>query len=398
MSKRVPGLIRRPKAGGGFEWHIDKRIKNHGRLCEGTGTDDEEEASEYLAKRLDEIRKAKVFGVRPRRIFREAATKYLQDFSHKPGISRAATALKDMDKFIGDKCIAQIHNETFKPYIEARRRAGAVVGGKKNRKPLAVGTINRNLGVARRILRLCERLWRDETTGISWLAHAPLIQLLDDSEARTAYPINWAEQDLFFGKLAEHLRDMAEFDVNTGLRDQELCGLKWAWEHRVPELDSPGIQRSVFVLPAVKNKNRQARVVVLNDAAQAIVERKRGQHPIYVFTWLNDHGERHRTGRMRNTGWVNARTRAADEYPAVFGREAPFGFRDLRAHDLRHTFGRRLRSAGVSKEDRKDLLGHKSRDVTTDYSAAELMSLVKAANLIIRSKDSSTLTVLRVAA
>ena len=166
----------------------------------------------------------------------------------------------------------------------------------------------------------------------------------------------------------------------------------------MPELDTPEIQRSVFVLPAVRNKNRQARVVILNDAAQAIVERKRGQHPVYVFTWLNDQGERHRTGRMRNTGWVNARNRAADEYPAVFGTEAPDGFRDLRAHDLRHTFGRRLRAAGVSKEDRKGLLGHKSRDVTTDYSSAELMSLVKAANLIIRSKASPTLTVLRVAA
>lgn len=65
---------------------------------------------------------------------------------------------------------------------------------------------------------------------------------------------------------------------------------------------------------------------------------------------------------------------------------------------LHQTSPARLRSAGVSKEDRKDLLGHKSRDVTTDYSAAELMSLVKAANLIIRSKDSPTLTVLRVAA
>jgi len=72
----------------------------------------------------------------------------------------------------------------------------------------------------------------------------------------------------------------------------------------------------------------------------------------------------------------------------VFGREAPTGFRDLRAHDLRHTFGRRLRSAGVSKEERKDLLGHKSGDVTTDSSAAELTSLINAANLIIRSKDS----------
>ncbi len=68
-----------------------------------------------------------IFGLRPRRTFREAATKYLRDFAHKPGIGRAATALKDMDKFIGDKCIDQIHNETFKPYIDARRRVNALL-------------------------------------------------------------------------------------------------------------------------------------------------------------------------------------------------------------------------------------------------------------------------------
>jgi integrase len=109
-------------------------------------------------------------------------------------------------------------------------------------------------------------------------------------------------------------------------------------------------------------------------------------------------GVRDRIGRIRNTGWVNARRRAADKYPSAFGKEAPLGFRELRAHDLRHTVGRRLRSAGVSKEDRKDLLGHKSGDVTTDYSAAELMNLIEAANLIVRSKDSPTLTVLRLVA
>ena len=71
---------------------------------------------------------------------------------------------------------------------------------------------------------------------------------------------------------------------------------------------------------------------------------------------------------------------------------------DLRAHDLRHTFGRRLRSAGVGTEDRKDLLGHESRDVTTDYNAGELMNLIKAAHLLVRSKDGPTLTVLRLVA
>jgi len=41
---------------------------------------------------------------------------------------------------------------------------------------------------------------------------------------------------------------------------------------------------------------------------------------------------------------------------------------------LRHTFGRRLRSAGVSVETRKVLMDHTNGDITTHYSEPELMS------------------------
>ncbi|HMK36134.1 MAG TPA: hypothetical protein VK463_13760 [Desulfomonilaceae bacterium] len=53
-----------------------------------------------------------------------------------------------------------------------------------------------------------------------------------------------------------------------------------------------------------------------------------------------------------------------------------------RVHDLKHTFGRRLRSAGVSFEDRQDLLGHKSSRVTTHYSAPKLINLIQAAKRV----------------
>jgi hypothetical protein len=52
----------------------------------------------------------------------------------------------------------------------------------------------------------------------------------------------------------------------------------------------------------------------------------------------------------------------------------------------------------VSREDRKDLLGHKSGDVTTDYSVAELSNLLDAANKVVRSRESPALTVIRIAA
>lgn len=81
---------------------------------------------------------------------------------------------------------------------------------------------------------------------------------------------------------------------------------------------------------------------------------------------------------MNNTGWKAARERAAEAWQERHGEAAPEGFRRVRVHDLRHTFGRRLHAAGVSFEDRQDLLGHKSGRVTTHYSQAELANLIDA--------------------
>ncbi len=73
------------------------------------------------------------------------------------------------------------------------------------------------------------------------------------------------------------------------------------------------------------------------------------------------------------------------------------GLPQVRVHDLKHTFGRRLRAAGVSFEDRQDLLGHKSGRITTHYSQAELVQLINAANKVCgdESRKSPALVILR---
>lgn len=63
-------------------------------------------------------------------------------------------------------------------------------------------------------------------------------------------------------------------------------------------------------------------------------------------------------------------------------------------HNLRHTFGRRLRSAGVPLETRKTLLGHADGDVTTHYSAAELDELRQAAEKIVDARVAQTPTLM----
>ena len=74
--KRSPGL--RNRAG---IWHIEKQILGH-KIHESSGTSDLTTAELILARRIEEIRQATVLGVRPRRIFREAAVKFLEENLH----------------------------------------------------------------------------------------------------------------------------------------------------------------------------------------------------------------------------------------------------------------------------------------------------------------------------
>ena len=219
-------------------------------------------------------------------------------------------------------------------------------------------TINIALGVVRRILNLAASEWMDEH-GLTWLDRPPKISLLKVTDARKPYPLSWDEQTRLFRELPDHLARMALFKVNTGCREQEVCSLRWDWEVDVPELDT-----SVFIIPDRHVKNGEDRLVVLNRTAKSIVEEMRGKHPIYVFT---RNGKR--LSKMNTTSWRKGRERA--------------GLAQVRVHDLKHTFGRRLRAAGVSFEDRQDLLGHRSGRITTHYSAAELGSLIHAANQVV---------------
>lgn len=351
--KRMAGLVKR-----GEVWHVNKVVDGV-RICESTGTSRLEEAEQYLVRRLETIRQATVYGVRPKRVFREAATKFLMENQHKRSIKSDADGLKMLDSYIGDLHLESVHMGALQPYIQSRQKDGV-----KNR------TINYGLQIIRHILNLAAGEWMDEY-GLTWLAAAPKIKLLSEHDARKPYPLDWDEQDRLFATLPAHLKEMALFAVNTGCRDAEICNLQWEWEVPVP-VDA---LKSVFIVPATRVKNGEDRLVVLNQAARAVVERQRGKHPKFVFVYQGKP-----IHRMLNNGWRKARLRAGLA---------------VRVHDLKHTFGRRLRSAGVSFEDRQDLLGHKSSRITTHYSSAELLNLWEAANQVCTGSNRPDLALLK---
>jgi integrase len=346
--KRTPGLIKR-----GSIWHINKKI-NGRRLAESTRTNSLEEAERYLIRRLEEIRQATIYGVRPQRGFQEAAVKFLQENQHKTSIGIDARLLKQLNPFIGHLPLATIHNANLQAYIRSRQLEGV-----KHR------TINYGLQVVRRILNLAAHEWQDEY-GLSWLNTAPKIRLLPNQNQRKPYPLSVEEEKRLLSELPPHLKQMALFALNTGCRDQEICQLRWDWEIVLTELNL-----SLFIIPAAHVKNRHDRLVVLNRVAQTVIETQRGLDLRFVFTYRQKP-----LTRMLNSAWCRARLKA--NLPQV------------RVHDLKHTFGRRLRAAQVSFEDRQDLLGHKSRRITTHYSRAELINLIAASNTICLSKNTQS--------
>ena len=149
--------------------------------------------------------------------------------------------------------------------------------------------------------------------------------------------------------------------------------MRWDWEVSIPELKT-----SVFVIPGEGVKNGEDRLIVLNAEACAIINRQRGKHSEYVFCYSTGKP----VGRINTKAWRRARE--------------VVGLPQVRVHDLKHTFGRRLRAKGVSYETRQVLLGHKNGQITTHYSVAELGELLEAVEKIGWTGGSTpTLTMIR---
>ncbi|ABM95951.1 tyrosine-type recombinase/integrase [Methylibium petroleiphilum] len=203
----------------------------------------------------------------------------------------------------------------------------------------------------------------------------------EESTKRKPYPMSWAQQAQLLPKLPGHLQRMALFSLNTGARDENVCGLRWDWEVPVPE-----VGRSVFVVPATAFKSKRPHVLVLNDVAWSLVEGQRGKHKEFVFVYRRERVKHidiepamkyRRVGTINNTAFQAARTEA--------------GLPQVRVHDFRHTFAQRLRDAGVPEEDRALLLGHAVAGMAQHYATSTVERLIEVANKVSETRDRTTI-------
>lgn len=377
MGKKSSGITRDKDASQENSWQVDKwfyamRIRRRGFLSY-------EEAEEWLNRQIQEIRAVALHGKRPLRTFEQAAAKHVVENVDKVSLELDVYLLKQVLPFIGHLELAQINQGHFDSVVAARlkrRSASGVHDADDESRKLSAKTLNLAGSLVNTILGRAVDEWRHDNN-TPWLDRRVKLKLLDlAGQQRPPHPITWPEQATLLSGLPPHLQHMLLFCVNTGVRDNVACQLRWSWEVILPELGNA----SVFVIPKeyVKGRKKEG-VIICNSVAKTVIDKCRGQHSEFVFVYRRQRVKNFGSPplmpyrpvqTMNNTAWQNARTKA--------------GLGDLHVHDLRHTFATRLREAGVPASTISDLLWHGKRSITDHYTAPMLMELFDAVEKVAR--------------
>lgn len=330
----------------GYYWinkqYLGQRIYETTRYRKGQKS----EVEAYLRELMSKIFESKRRGRRPPLAFRDCCIEYCLRNEHQKQIEHFSKMLARLDPYLGHIQAAELHQDH--PAIK-ELKSKLISSGRKNT------TINAYIEAISRVLNAAAS-WRYEWCDLTWIDSPPAFDKLPNDN-RKPRPLSWLDQDALFGELPPHLQGELIVYVNTGLRDRELNSMRWE-----NELDLPGGIMG-FIIDAkgsTRQKDKQ-RLVLFNSEASAIVDGRRGENHDYVFT----HEGRPKL-RTNNSAFKKARARAN---------------LDVRVQDLRHTFGHRLRSAGVDEETRAELLGH-GKSLTTHYSVASVEMLYRAVSKI----------------
>ncbi|MFO8164527.1 MAG: site-specific integrase [Desulfatiglandales bacterium] len=152
----------------------------------------------------------------------------------------------------------------------------------------------------------------------------------------------------------DYTRDIVTTVINTGMRRQEVLGLKW-----------DQVKKDGFIYLS-KTKTDESRQIPVNDDLAALFKdiRKRNQlRSEYVFC-----DNKVRPFKQITKSFMASIRRAEIE--------------DFRFHDLRHTFASHFVMRGGSLKELQEILGHKNITMTMRYAHLSQEHKKKAVNLL----------------
>lgn len=332
--------------------------------------------------------------------FGEAAARYLNEFDGKDA-KRQAYALESVLPYIGDLPLMDVTGEALDTFKHDRLN-----GQGSFNKPAMAGTVNKELTVVSTVLNRACRDW-------DWIPRVPRIRHVRGAK-RQPYPLTWEEQRKLFEALPTGWDQMAAlFAVNTGVRKDELFGLRWKDRVILKDLDT-------FLFVLTDTKNGQDRAVICNSIARRAVENmreirkgwRRHMKDLELKVATQKLSSRDKRRAERQIARLNRRLTSGLVFPSFNGYKITSISKIMTKawidaglpcdrmtkkgiHNLRHTFGHRLRAAGVPDEDRDALLGHSNVSLTQHYAMPDLERLQAMAERVTERRDTVVLRPVR---
>ena len=314
---------------GGVWWtcirYEDKKVQK------SLETDDRRLAQAIEAKIRAEIAEGKFFDkpVGQSKTFKDMMEKFMQE--HAPKVSKNmqksyASSLKHLATFWGNSKLSDIKPKLISEYKVLRKNKGI--------KP---ATINRELAMLSKAFNLAVKEWE-------WIRDNPVSRVPKEKEnnERDRW-LNAEDEKRLLENSLSWLKDIIIFDLNTGLRQDELLSLQWS---RVD------LFRKIIIIQ--ESKNGKPRTIPLNQIALDILmeksKRRNLKSDLVFLSNMSTKIDRHNLRRAFNI--------ALDKT----------GIQNFHFHDLRHTFATRLAQRGIDIYKISKLLGHQDIRMTQRYS------------------------------
>jgi integrase len=234
------------------------------------------------------------------------------------------TYLKRFVAFFGRaKPLSDITDPEVSRYVASRRASKT-----------APASINRELAQLRAVMQRARKAWGVAVADVNWSAHRQA-----EPPGRRRY-LSDTEQTALLAAASPILRDIVEFALLTGLRKQNILTLRWS------QIDASS--KTMTFRQKSKKVGGDHHTLVITSGVQAILDRRRGEHPEFVFT---DDG---RPLADIKSAWASA-CKAA-------------GVADMRFHDCRHTAATRILRKTKNLALAKAVLGHRDLNTTLRYA------------------------------
>ena len=294
-------------------------MQNGRRIQVSTKTDNKKLAKTIYAKATTEIVEDEWFEKQKSRkiTFGEMVNKYVQKYYR----IRDEHTIKKLLPVFGNLTLAEITTEKVSDYREARLRTV---------KP---ATVYQELSLMRRMFNVARREWK-------WIRDNPVADLsfsIGDQNARDRWLTLEEEQALLANATnPAWLRPLLIVALHTGMRRGEILNLRWK--------DVNPLRRLITI---EKSKNGGKRSIPMSQTLYSILK---GMSKVVDIT-------------NRVFPIAVRSLRAAFDNALVKS-----DIKDFHFHDCRHSFATRLVQNGVDLYRVKELLGHKTINMTMRYA------------------------------